>query len=131
MPEWRRIVQEAAEQSRRGLLPDLHPLVFFKEACDLASNPSILLWEAEESKSPSQILKSHHFQNSQAVDIFVGQEGGFPPPEVEYVRSRGIIAASLGRRILRAETAGLLATSIALYHKGEFEVGVETAEPTA
>ena len=128
---WGRIIREAAEQSRRGLMPALHPMASFEEACDSASNPSILLWEAEESRSLSQILESHHFQNSQAVNVFVGPEGGFLPGEVEYVRPRGIIPASLGRRILRAETAGLLATSIVLYHKGEFEVGVETAEPTA
>lgn len=116
---WKKIIKEAAEQSRRALLPALHPVVFFKEACELAGNLSILLWEEEKSISLRRILKNEPFQNAQAFNIFVGPEGGFPPWEVRYAKSQGIIPVNLGRRILRAETAGLAAISALLYEKEE------------
>jgi 16S rRNA (uracil1498-N3)-methyltransferase len=115
---WRKIVQEAAEQSKRALVPALHPVVSFEEACQLAGNPSLLLWEGEKIIGLSKFLKNTP-QNSPTINIFVGPEGGFPTSEVKYARSRGIVPVSLGCRILRAETAGLVAISAILYDRGE------------
>ena len=117
---WQKIVQEAAEQSRRALLPVLQPVVSFEEACRLAVKPAILCWEEEKSVSLSAILKSEPFQYLTALSLFIGPEGGFPAVEVDYARARGIIPVSLGHRILRAETAGLAAISAILYQQGEF-----------
>lgn len=121
MKRWQKIIQEAAEQSHRALLPVLHPVVSFAEACELAGGLAILLWEGEKSQSLRRALLSHPFQKVSALGLLVGPEGGFLPSEVKYAESRGIIPVSLGRRILRAETAGLVAISAVLYQKGELE----------
>ncbi len=115
---WRKIAQEAAEQSRRALVPAVLPVVSFQEACRLAGKPSILLWEGEKTIGLSEFLKNTP-RNAPAVSVFIGPEGGFPPSEVEYARSLGIVPVSLGCRILRAETAGLAAVSAILYDRGE------------
>lgn len=61
LARWRKIIQEAAEQSGRALLPALHPVVAFREASDSAHDASILLWEEEKSLSLSWILKGAAF----------------------------------------------------------------------
>jgi len=116
---WKKIIQESAEQSGRALLPVLHPVVSLEEACRQAGTLAILLWEEEKDHRLSQVLKSTSFRKADAIALFVGPEGGFPLSEVKYAQSHGIIPASLGRRILRAETASLAAISAILYEKGE------------
>jgi 16S rRNA (uracil1498-N3)-methyltransferase len=120
LARWRKIIQEAAEQSGRALLPALHPVATFREACDSAHGASILLWEEERSLSLSRILKGPSFQASPTFNVFIGPEGGFPPAEVACAESRGIVPVSLGHRILRAETAGLAVVVALLYERGEF-----------
>lgn len=116
---WRKIIQEAAEQSARGLLPVLHPVIFFAEACDLAAKPAILLWEEERGQRLRGFLKQPPFLGAGSLSLFIGPEGGFLTAEVHLAASRGIVTASLGRRVLRAETAGLAAVSAILYATGE------------
>jgi 16S rRNA (uracil1498-N3)-methyltransferase len=120
LARWRKIIQEAAEQSGRALLPALYPVVSFQEACDSAHDASILLWEEEKGLGLSRILKGAPFRASSTFNVFVGPEGGFPPAEVAYAESRGIAPVSLGHRILRAETAGLAVVVALLYERGEF-----------
>jgi 16S rRNA (uracil1498-N3)-methyltransferase len=120
LARWRKIIQEAAEQSGRALLPALYPVATFRGACDSAHGASILLWEEEKSLSLSRILKESPFQASSTFNVFVGPEGGFPPAEVAYAESRGIVPVSLGHRVLRAETAGLAVVVALLYDRGEF-----------
>jgi 16S rRNA (uracil1498-N3)-methyltransferase len=116
---WRKIIQEAAEQSGRGLLPTLHPAISFAEACGIARTPAILLWEEEKSQHLRDVLRGKPFSIAISLSLFIGPEGGFPPGEVKLAQSEGIVTASLGRRVLRAETAGLAAVSAVLYEKGE------------
>ena len=116
---WQKIVREAAEQSERGLLPTLYPVVSFREACDRAATPAILLWEEEKSQRLHDVLTQQSFLNAKSFSLFIGPEGGFPAEEVRYAESKGIVTASLGRRVLRAETAGLAAVSAILYAVGE------------
>jgi 16S rRNA (uracil1498-N3)-methyltransferase len=116
---WRKIVQEAAEQSERLILPVLHPLITFDAACRTAKRPSVLLWEEEKCASLKQTLQDPPFKNAKELSLFVGPEGGFPESEKELAKQNGIPVAGLGHRILRAETAGLAAISAILYEKGE------------
>jgi len=116
---WQKIIREAAEQSSRGLLPTIHPVVSFVEACQLTNKPAILLWEGEKSRGLRTILRKQPFYDARVISLFIGPEGGFPPEEVRFAESRGIITAGLGRRILRADTAGIAAVSAILYEKGE------------
>ncbi|HEX9371081.1 MAG TPA: RsmE family RNA methyltransferase [Roseiflexaceae bacterium] len=148
---WRRIVREAAEQSRRGKLPRLAPAVFFPAACDQAARrgTALLLWEGAgvpalrqilrtqgDSITPERIDKETRRQAEPAepslpvslspalpfsVALFSGPEGGFSSGELETARRYGMIAVTLGPRTLRAETAPLVASSAILYEMGDLE----------
>ena len=117
-PRWRKIVTEAAEQSGRSLLPQLRQPMSFKDACDAIEGPGISLvpWEQEETTGLRSALQD---MNSQQVNIFIGPEGGFEEWEVVYARSCGVVPVSLGRRILRSETAGIASVAAVLYQVGE------------
>jgi 16S rRNA (uracil1498-N3)-methyltransferase len=116
---WGKIIQESAEQSERLILPVLHPLISFDKACQSVKQPALLLWEEEKIVSLKETLQKPPFKNTAALSLFIGPEGGFPASEKELAQQHGIAIASLGKRILRAETAGLAAISAVLYEKGE------------
>jgi len=120
LSRWRSIITEAAEQSKRGKLPVLHNVISFNEACRSARGMSLLPWEGEKIKSIAEVLRNcSKTEKAPEVSIFIGPEGGFSTREVEFARGCGIVPISLGRRILRAETAGLVAAAVALYEFGE------------
>ncbi|MBI4298887.1 MAG: 16S rRNA (uracil(1498)-N(3))-methyltransferase [Chloroflexi bacterium] len=121
-PRWQKIISEAAEQCRRGRLPTLEiPLPFF-QGCDTAHGLSLILWEDERETSLKMALqdwqKGKKMEGGR-ISLFVGPEGGFTQEEVEYAFSKGILPVSLGRRILRAESAGLIASAAILYELGD------------
>jgi len=114
---WRAIIQEAAELSRRSLLPILKPVVTLEEACrGVPRGASILVpWEQEREIGLKETLKGI----SDQVFIFIGPEGGFTQSEIDLVRSWGGRTVSLGRRIFRSETAALVACVTVLWERGE------------
>jgi 16S rRNA (uracil1498-N3)-methyltransferase len=115
---WARIVQEAAEQSRRGRLPRLHPVVDFKAALKQAQGLTLIPWEGETSQGIRSVLEEQRAPVF-AVNLLVGPEGGFREDEVALAVEHGAIPVSLGPRILRAETAGLVAASAILFAQGD------------
>ena len=118
-PRWRRIVTEAAEQSGRRLLPQLVQPMTFQEACEEvkgASGTSIIPWEWEGATSLRSAITG---MRSSRVNIFIGSEGGFEEKEVSFARSCGVVPVSLGRHILRSETAGIATLAAVLYETGE------------
>lgn len=120
---WQNIIREAAEQSRRGKLPAQHDVTSFKEACKSASGLSLLPWEGEKLRGIGEVLRNHSKADKNAeISVFIGPKGGFSSHEVELAQSRGIVPVSLGHRILRAETAGLVAATIILYQLGELNL---------
>lgn len=115
-----RIIQEAAEQARRGLLPMLAGTMDFATACRHASanhDLCLIAWEDEVGATLGQALR--HGPGS--VALFIGPEGGYSAQEVTQAREFGIIPVTLGPRILRAETAGLVAAAITLYSSGDMQ----------
>jgi len=122
MERLQQIIREAAEQSQRGILPTLHKPVNFINACKRAGTNSFVAWEDEKETGIRELLlkklKSDRI-NKSAINIFIGPEGGFSPREIEEVRNIGVTSFSLGKRILRAETAGLVAASILFYELGD------------
>lgn len=122
-PRWRRILREAAEQSGRGRLPNLEPAMLLPRACERAQRQGGLVfvpWEEERSLSLRSLLAGQQ-RRPFVVSIFVGPEGGFAKEEVELARQYGIQPVTLGPRILRAETAGLVAATAILYELGDLE----------
>ena len=119
---WKTIILEAAEQSRRGRLPGLHDVIQFNDARRLASGIVLLPWEGERLRDIGDVLKSHSkAEKPQKVSILIGPEGGFSSQEVEFALNCGTVPVSLGPRILRAETAGLVAAAITLYEFGDLD----------
>jgi len=117
---WQRIVTEAAEQSGRARLPKVLAPQYLTEACeDLPAGAlALIAWVSPETRPLGQVLRllDGHIQE---IRLFVGPEGDFTPLEVECARQAGALAVSLGPRILRTETAGLVALSAILYALGE------------
>ncbi len=117
---WERIITEAAEQSGRGFLPKLEEPVLFARACrslKLRGGLALMPWEGERKRSLREILTRE--KKPFSVNIVVGPEGGFSEREVEMARRYGITTVSLGPRILRAETAGIVAAALVLYELGD------------
>ncbi len=118
---WRKIITEAAEQSGRGRIPILEKPSDFLSACDAHEGFGLIPWEEEADVGLRAVLgrwKANELGIS-SVSILIGPEGGFTREEVEYARSKGIVAVSLGKRILRAETAGIATATAVLYELGE------------
>ena len=117
----RSIVREAGAQSRRCRLPQIKPAVDFAEACDRFDGIGLVPWEGETSEGLRTALRRIKGRTipSRVIGIFTGPEGGFTEREIEYARSSGIAPVTLGKRILRAETAPIAAVSAVLYEFGD------------
>lgn len=113
---WLSIIREAAEQSRRGMLPGLSEALSFEEACKKVKGFSLIFWEGEKKRSLGQAMRAFFPHQREEVNIFIGPEGGFTAEEIELATVKGIVPVSLGPRILRAETASLVAAANILYH---------------
>lgn len=114
---WQLIAKGAAEQSGRGIIPEVSTVRTFAEALGMAGELDVVLipYELEEGmKETVRILEE--IAPGQSVGIFIGPEGGFEEEEVERAKAAGAHAVTLGKRILRTETAGLTALSILMYH---------------
>ena len=118
---WQRILQEAAEQSHRGRVPGLEAPLRFAAAVKQAGQSTaccLIPWEEEKSLSLRQALQK---DASQEVALLIGPEGGFSAEEVALAQSEGFVSVTLGRRILRMETAAVVASALVLYERGEME----------
>jgi 16S rRNA (uracil1498-N3)-methyltransferase len=119
---WWRILIEAAEQSRRGRLPTLRPAVMFPTACEDSARGglSLIPWEEEKERSLRSVLRATE-RPPFSINLFVGPEGGFTPQELAQAQRYGAIPITLGPRILRAETAGLVTAAAILHEFGDLE----------
>lgn len=116
---WERILQEAAEQCGRGKVPQLQAVMNFPKALETARASGarcILPWEEERSCSLQQALSG---EKPARVALLIGPEGGFSEEEAAEAVRAGFQLATLGRRILRAETAAVVAAALTLYELGE------------
>lgn len=109
------IVREAAEQSGRGRIPEVGTPLALGDALTQARGPKILLWEEERTTG----LGAISLEAGTPVNLLVGPEGGFSSTEVALARDAGAALVSLGRRILRAETAAMVAAALVLARVGE------------
>lgn len=119
---WRKIVVEAAEQCGRTLVPPVAEPRTLAEAV-AGPGPSILCWEGERERSFAAAWRGavgDECARATGVRVVIGPEGGFDPQEVAAAVHTGAATASLGRRILRSETAALAACTIALIAEAEY-----------
>ena len=114
---WQTIANEASKQSRRGILPNVHQLVSYKEAIDMAKELEyvILPYELAENMEYTRKIIEEASKCS-SIGIFIGPEGGFEEEEVSLAKEIGIKPITLGNRILRTETAGLTTLAMLMYN---------------
>lgn len=113
---WERILKEAAEQSRRGMIPTLNVPLPIQNAFHDPAPIRLIAWENELDNRLNDIFEN---QNSTEISLLIGPEGGFSEQEVESANSMGWIPFSLGKRILRMETAAIVACSLILHQCGD------------
>jgi 16S rRNA (uracil1498-N3)-methyltransferase len=107
---WKRLAQQASEQSRRSAAPDISPPLNCQEAAELQADTRILLAETENQLTLKQALAGH----SGSLVLAVGPEGGWTKEETDLFAKSAWTCASLGKTILRAETAAISALAIAV-----------------
>lgn len=109
---WQGIAEAAAKQSKRGFIPRVHQVTDFREAVQMAAHMDVRLipYELAEGMDRTRRLIDG-IRPGQSVAVFIGPEGGFEREEVSLAEEHGIEAVTLGRRILRTETAGLAVLS--------------------
>lgn len=114
---WNAISESAAKQSKRTLVPEVKPVLSFAEAVRYAAQTyekKLIPYElAEGMDGTRQIFSS--IQPGTSVAVFIGPEGGFEEAEIALARQNGVLPVTLGRRILRTETAGMTVLSVLAY----------------
>lgn len=114
---WQQIAESAAKQSKRMLIPEIHEVMTYKQALEFAKQLDVKLIPYELAKGMKETREIlSEIKPGQSVGIFIGPEGGFDESEIEQAKEAGAIPITLGKRILRTETAGLTTLSILMYH---------------
>ena len=122
LARWRTIATEAAEQSDRGRVPELSsPLAFTDALTSIAPHATALLAyeDLAQAPTPSRSIAQALPTSTATIHLFIGPEGGFTPDEVAHAQQHGVQLVTLGPRILRAETAAIVAATLALAAMGE------------
>jgi 16S rRNA (uracil1498-N3)-methyltransferase len=115
---WEKIAVEASKQCGRGVVPKIETLQDYSEVLQIASPDSLrlILWEREGIKLKDVLARS---KEKTKIFFIIGPEGGFSREEVDESKRAGFIVVTLGRRILRAETASLCFLSILQFDRGD------------
>jgi len=115
-----KIIKEAAKQSKRDRIPSLHGICSFNQALESVKNYDafIVLYENEHTRGLNAILNNF---NGKKVAVLVGPEGGLEAEEIEKLEKNGAYTTTLGKRILRTETAGFVAVTCIQFAMGELE----------
>ena len=115
---WNKISEEAAKQSKRDIIPKVNSVLSFKEMINILKDEENILvpYENQEGIGIKDIIKKI---SNKKIHVIIGPEGGFEEEEIEELKDIGSNTVSLGPRILRTETAGIVALSILLYELGD------------
>lgn len=114
-----RIAFEAAKQCGRAYIPKVENPVDFNEAVEMMKtfDRAIIPYECEKDGKLKEALEGE----IESLAIIIGPEGGFEESEILKATEAGVVPVTLGKRILRTETAGLIAAALSLYVKGDME----------
>lgn len=114
---YQKILKEAAEQSRRNKIPEITKVIKLKDITNYLGNHNLVAYEEVAKAGEHKMLKAtlDQLKPGDKLTIVVGSEGGFDEDEVTYMNSLGINSCSLGKRILRSETAPLYFLSVIGY----------------
>ena len=117
---WQRIAKSAAQQSGRLVVPEIEPIADWSAL--IATFPQYdrvyVPWELADPRPLREVFE-FEARTAAAILVVIGPEGGFGGDEIERVRAAGAVPISLGRRILRTETAALVVLAALGYARGE------------
>lgn len=113
---WQGISEAAAKQSKRSIIPKVNDVMTMSEAVDYAGKMEVraIPYELAEGMQATKTFIENS-RKAQSIAVFIGPEGGFAPEEIELALKNEIQPISLGKRILRTETAGMTVLSILMY----------------
>lgn len=120
LDRWRKIAKEAAKQSKRNLVPTVEDITTVKQLIERLKNEDAMVivpYELEDVKLLKDVLQ----EAKQNYYLVIGPEGGFDIKEIEMFQEMGAHIVTLGKRILRTETAGLVTASVVMYECGEMQ----------
>lgn len=122
LERYNKISEAAAKQSRRGIIPEVPEIMNFKKALEYAKTMDVILFPYEFAEGMQQSrdiiadivkqIKDEKNSGKKKIGIFIGPEGGFADSEAKALMEEGAKVISLGRRILRTETAGMTVMSV-------------------
>ena len=113
---WMKIVMEASEQSHRTHVPVIHPVTTFQQCMKLTTDLQLIAYESEHKNSIKNILSE---SNVKRIALLIGPEGGYTEYEVALASKSTWKAVTLGPRILRMETAAIVACALVLEYAGD------------
>lgn len=118
---WTKIAEEAAKQSKRGIIPEISPIMAFAEMLEHLREEAMVIvpYESEENIGIKSVIKDCKYKK---INIIIGPEGGFAEGEIESLKDMNSHIVTLGPRILRTETAGFTTISVVLYELGDLGV---------
>lgn len=120
LARWQGIAESAAKQSGRGIIPAVTAPVSFASALAQAKQMEAAIIPYEKAKGMAAARETvHSMRGKKSIGVFIGPEGGFDASEVDAAIKAGVCPITLGRRILRTETAGLTALSILMFELDE------------
>lgn len=120
LDRWRKIAHESSKQSRRNIVPFIDNITSFKDLIQKLKKEDakiIVPYELEDMKTMKEVLNG----NCKKYYIIIGPEGGFEIDEILQLKQIGAEIVTLGKRILRTQTAGIVASSVILYENGELD----------
>lgn len=114
---WQGIAEAAAKQSKRGIIPNILEPMSFKQAVKYAKDNCDILFLPYEMAEDMEYTRSiiDKLIPGDSIAIFIGPEGGFDPEEIKVAEDNDVTVITLGKRILRTETAGMAVMSILMY----------------
>ena len=114
---WQQIAVSAAKQAGRGIVPTVGEVCTYAQALKMAEELDVVLIPYELAEGIEETKKIiAGIRPGQSVGVFIGPEGGFEEEEVKLAMEAGAKPVTLGRRILRTETAGLTTLSLLMFH---------------
>lgn len=114
---WQKIAAEAAGQSGRGIIPKVGEVLSFAKAVEQLKNERAVVCYEGGGVPLSQTVNTQ----TESISVFIGPEGGFDVSEIEQLKEAGVTPVTLGNRILRCETAPIVALSVVMQLSGNLE----------
>lgn len=114
---WQKIADEAVKQCKRGIIPEVKmPVKFAETVCRMSEHDLVVFpYENEEGRTIKECLQACSEKRPKTVAVIIGPEGGFADSEAKELKQSGADTVSLGKTILRTETAGPAAIAMIMY----------------